>query len=210
VYHADLFGSRELKYEYLRDSDIQITKWVPLAPESPFYLFVPRDAALAAEYQNSWIVTEIFPINSVGIVTARDNLTIGWSPEEIWETLLDFVRILPEDAREKYHLGKDVRDWKVHLAQMDVKSSGPSRSKVAKILYRPFDLRFTYYTGQTRSFICMPRPHVMNQLIAGHNIALISARSNKSGNMDHFLLRRRSWRQNVVNQRPNRVYFQCM
>lgn len=186
VYHADLFGSRESKYKRLFDSDIQITEWIPLAPQSPFYLFIPRNAALFAEYQTGWIVTDIFPINSVGIVTARDSLTIGWSSEELWETLLDFAGILPENAREKYHLGRDVRDWKVHLAQKDVKSSGPSRDKVTQILYRPFDLRFTYYTGQSRGFICMPRPHVMNQLIAGHNIALISARSNKSGTMDHF------------------------
>jgi len=54
------------------------------------------------------------------------------------------------------------------------------------ILYRPFDTRFTYYTGHSRGFICMPRLEVMRHMLEGGNIGLISARSNKSPCPDHF------------------------
>jgi len=54
------------------------------------------------------------------------------------------------------------------------------------ILYRPFDVRYTYYTGRSRGFICMPRPEVMRHMLAGKNLALITARTNKSQRMDHF------------------------
>jgi len=124
----------------------------------------------------------------VGIVTARDSLTIQRSPQEAWTTALNFSRMEPELARQAYGLGRDARDWKVTLAQKDLRDSGPERDKVAPILYRPFDVRYTYYTGRSRGFLCMPRPEVMRHMLAGENLALITARSNKSGVMDHFFI----------------------
>ena len=86
VFHADLYGVREEgttggKYGWLAANDVQTTQWTELSPKSPRYLFIPRDEALAEEYENRWAVTHVFPINSVGIVTARDKLTIRWTPE---------------------------------------------------------------------------------------------------------------------------------
>jgi predicted helicase len=128
----------------------------------------------------------ILQTNSDGLFTSRDHLTVRWSSEEVWETVQDFISLPPEEARDRYHLGKDVRDWKVELAQSDVRKSGPDRQRVVPILYRPFDTRFTYYTGHSRGFICMPRPAVMRHMLAERNLALISARSNKSPSPDHF------------------------
>lgn len=79
-------------------------------------------------------------------------------------------------AREAYGLGKDARDWKVEFAQKDLLDSGPTREKVVPVLYRPFDMRFTYYTGHSRGFICMPRPEVMGHMLAGKNFALMTCR----------------------------------
>lgn len=190
VYHAELWGTREAKYAALREQDIASMKWAELRPRSPFYLFKPQDTALAAEYDGGWKVTDIFPVNSVGIVTARDALTIRWSQREVWDLVCDFVKLPEQKAREKYNLGEDTRDWKVHLAQQDIKTSGPERNKLVPLLYRPFDIRFTYYTGKSRGFHCMPRPGVMRHIMTGENVALISARSNKSSHMDHFFVSR--------------------
>jgi hypothetical protein len=167
--------------------EVATTPWKELSPQSPFYLFVPRDMNLQAEYDQGWKVTDIFPVNSVGIVTARDHLTIHWSPDEMWDTVRDFVRPAKEAARERYALGKDVRDWKVHLAQEDVQASRPDRRNVVPILYRPFDVRHTYYTGQTRGFLCMPRPDVMRHMLAGKNRAFHLCRQIISDGWQHIL-----------------------
>jgi len=176
VYHTDLWGLREGKYLALSESDINTIEWKELKPQSPFYFFVLRNEELLEEYEQGWKVTDIFPVNSVGIVTARDNLTIRWSKQEVWDTVTDFSSLPPEEARDKYRLGKDVRDWKVALAQKDIKDSGLSQKSVAAILYRPFDVRYTYYTGHSRGFICMPRPEVMRHMLAGRNMGLIAMR----------------------------------
>jgi len=191
VFHAQLWGKRDGKYSRLLESDLNVTEWADLAPQAPLYLFVPRDAALSTEYERGWRLVDIFPINSVGIVTARDRLTIQWSAPDVWQTVRQFASLPVEVARQRYALGRDARDWKVQLAQEDVRASGPDRAKVVPILYRPFDTRFTYYTAQTRGFICMPRPGVMRHMLADRNLGMISARSNKSASMDHFFTTRR-------------------
>ena len=198
VRHADLWGRREVyedcpegkrlsggKYHWLWENDITTTAWQPLTPQSPFYLFVPQDADLRTEYERGWKIKEIMTVNSVGIVTARDALTIQWTADDVLRTVNDFAFLSSEDAREKYRLGPDARDWKVDLAQKDLQSSGPSKDNIVPILYRPFDIRFTYYTGRSRGFQCMPRSEVMQNML-DENLALISARSNKSESPDHF------------------------
>jgi len=170
VHYADLWGTREAKQAALFSQDLSATAWTDLEPESPYYLFVPWNTSRWAEYEKGWKVTDAFPVNSVGIVTARDALTIHFTPEEAWNTVTDFSSLDPEEARAKYDLGKDVRDWKVHLAQADIHQSGPDRKNLVPILYRPFDVRHTYYTGRTKGFHCMPRRE---------NLAISSTRSTE-------------------------------
>jgi predicted helicase len=186
VYHADLYGTRESKYAVLAEYDISSSPWDKLHPQAPFYLFVPQDVAVRAEYEQEWKITDIMPVNSVGIVTARDALTIHWNREDIWRTVNDFAHLPVEEAREKYALSKDAQDWKVALAQADLKTSGLTEAKLVPVLYRPFDVRHSYYTGKPNGFHCRPRSDVMRQMLAGENIGLVSARSNKSDTADHF------------------------
>lgn len=177
IFHADLWGEREAKYQWLSLNDSKSTSWKSLFPTAPFYLFTLQDNDLMEEYEKGWKITEIMPVNSVGIVTARDDLTIQESVEKVWETVSDFIALPPEEAREKYGLGPDARDWKVELAQKDVKKTGPSREKIVPILHRPFDTRYTYYTGQSRGFQGQPCQKVMRQMLAGKILGLITTRS---------------------------------
>jgi predicted helicase len=84
-----------------------------------------------------------------------------------------------ELARMAYKLGKDVRDWKVELAQNDLLDSGLDRNRIVPILYRPFDTRYTYYTGKSRGFHCMPRPRFMSHMMQ-ENIALCVGRAGQA------------------------------
>ena len=193
VRHADLWGVREVwerhsdgshrlvrgKYATLYENDIESTDWTRLEPASPFYLFVPQDGKRSSEYERGWPITAIMPVNSVGIVTARDKLTIHWTQDDVWKTVLEFANLPTEEARERFQLGKDVQDWKVHLAQEDVRSSGPDKRFVADLLYRPFDRRATYFTGRSRGFICRPRTEVMRHMLTGENLGLMTTRLTK-------------------------------
>ena len=176
--HADVWGVREQadgtgKYDRLVASDAASTEWQALSPKPPLRLFVPRDDALHDEYEAGAPISDIFPVNSVGIVTARDKLAIQWTAEDMGRIAEDFAARGTEAARTFYDLGKDARDWQVQLAQEDVRRRD---GRISPVLYRPFDRRFTYYTGKSRGFICRPRPAVMRHMLAGPNLGLIATR----------------------------------
>ena len=179
VWHSDLWGTRDTKYASLSTSDLLATDWQAVEPESPDYRFKPWDKELESEYGHWPSVIEIMPVNSVGIVTARDSLTIHYSRDGVVPIVRDFAELPSETARNKYRLGRDAQDWKIHLAQEDLKSSTISNELVASILYRPFDTRYTYYTGNARGFICRPRRQVMRHMLVGENLGLITTRQTR-------------------------------
>jgi hypothetical protein len=168
----------------LRTATLESIRWTPLTPRAPMYLFVPQDTALEAEYLRGWRIPDIFPVHSVGIVTARDALTIHPTPDAVWQTVCELVALEPETARERFRLGKDVRDWSVARAQRDLRDAGvpneSAKSRIVPILYRPFDVRYTFYTGRSRGFHCMPRPEVMRHMLAGENVALVVGRAQSA------------------------------
>ena len=175
VYYADIWGSREEKYRILSETDVQSTEWSELQPTSPYYLFVPQATTYSTEYETGWKITDIFHIRSVGIATSRDKLTIHRTSEDVHETVTDFVSLPVNEAMEKYKLPKDSRDWKVHFAQADLHNHPDSEQHIKPIRYRPFDTRWTYYTGRSRGFHSTPRDAVMSHLLT-ENFALCVCR----------------------------------
>ncbi len=187
VYYADMWGLREEKYKKLSETDVQTTEWTELQPTSSYYLFVPQETDYSAEYESGWKITDIFQTSSIGVVTARDRLTIQRTAEAIRETVTDFVSLSIDEAREKYKLGKDSQDWKVHLAQADLRSHPDTVQHITPIRYRPFDARWTYYTGQSNGFHCRPRPVNMSHLLQ-ENLALCVCRIVPSPVWQHALV----------------------
>lgn len=186
TFHHELYGLRQQKYDWLECTQFSADNYQKLLPSSPFYLFRPE--ATGNEHYLKWIsLPDIFPVNSVGIVTARDSLTIKDTPEHVRKTIHHFASLDVETARTAYDLGKDARDWKVDLAQKDLKDSRLDDKKISPILYRPFDLRYTYYTGKSRGFHCMPRGEVMKHMLE-ENIGLVCVRQVAEDVFNHALI----------------------
>ena len=188
VYRADLFGTRSKKFDWLHANSFESTQFKEVKPEGPTYLFTHQNHRMRKEYERGLKVTDIFPVNSVGVLTARDALTIKMTPDQVWTTVKDFSSLSVADAREKYLLGDDARDWRVEWAIKDLKQKPLTKNSIKPILYRPFDVRYTYYTGTSRGFICMSRDDVMSNMTSGKNLGLVTARSNKSPDPDHFFV----------------------
>jgi predicted helicase len=190
VFYADIWGLRRDKYEQLWLNNINTIKWQRIFPTSEFYLFTPAAAQRAKTktymYQRFHKVTDIFPVHSVGIITARDKLTIKGNEEEVYTTISNFSQVDEAFARLNFHLGDDTRDWQVKEAQRDIRENGVDGKKIVPILYRPFDIRYTYYTGKSRGFLCMPRPEVMRHMLK-ENIGLITVRQVAEGVFNHCL-----------------------
>ena len=185
VGHANCWGAKADKYDWLIANTASATPWERVAPRARFYLFKPF--ASREEHYEEWTsVREVFQIGGTGVITKRDALSIHFDPETAWSTVTTFARLSEQEARTHFNLPPDVRDWQFDWAQKDVRDSGPSRRCITPIIYRPFDRRFIYYTGQSRGFIGWPVVGVMGHMLAGENYAVITARSNKFPQPNHF------------------------
>lgn len=187
VFQGDLWGAREGKYASLWDG--VHTSLMPnvLRPKAPQFPFVERDSGVADTYGAGFSVADLLPINSVGIVTARDALTTDFDRSVLWQRVQDFPVLDAETLRQKYDLGNDVQDWTVAFAKADVTAHFDQKHLVP-LSYRPFDTRWTYFTGTSRGFLCRPRGETMRHIAGRSNIGLATARSNKNPVPDQFLV----------------------
>ena len=115
VYHTELFGEREKKYEYLNGNDLTTAGYKELTPAEPYYFFVPKDFSVQDEYDKGIDLNKLFVINKVGIATGRDSLYINSSRDK-----------LIRDIEEHFNISAD-------------------KSLVTDYLYRPFDTQYCYY-----------------------------------------------------------------
>ncbi|MBU0487753.1 MAG: DNA methyltransferase, partial [Bacteroidetes bacterium] len=60
----------------------------------------------------------------------------------------------------------------------DLINSFPNKGTFSAISYRPFDDRFTFYTGNTKGFHCYPRNETMQHLLKGENWGLVLGRQS--------------------------------
>lgn len=189
VRHAESWGLRENKYKWLSENEISTTEWATLNPQSPEYLFLPQNTELMPEYELGWKIIDFMTANSVGIVTSRDKLAVHFTKEMAKETIAEFVNLPIEAARKKFDLGEDSQDWQVALAQADLRQSEIDLDNPIAMAYRPFDARFTYYTGHSKGFHSRPRPDVMNQMFFD-NVALLTSRLTKGEQFAHVFVTR--------------------
>jgi hypothetical protein len=173
VHHSDVWGNREYKYDWLYRNDIKTTKWKKIKPKSGFYLFVPRDERLLKQYENYPKITDIFPVNGVGIVTSRDNFVIDYDRNTLKRRILQFIdKKLPDEIiRQTYDL-KDKSKWNLKDARENVMKDDNWEKAITKLLYRPFDTQWIFYHD---AVIERSRKEVMNHM-QKENLGLITNR----------------------------------
>ena len=115
VFNSNLFGKRDLKYEYLNKNSLNSLNWKELKCAEPNYFFVEKDFEGQEVYEKGLRVDNLFPVNSVGIVTSRDAVLIAYTKDE-----------LINQVEEYYEISAD-------------------RSLLKEVDYRAFDKRLVYY-----------------------------------------------------------------
>lgn len=186
VFHADLFGPRSAKYEWLWAHDVTDTKWDRLSPQSPAYLMVPQDTTLLSEYETAWKITDAMPLSNTGMVSKRDSLAFQFERSKVQEIVRDIHDLTPSEIVEKYPMSSwSSRDGKVEFVKRSVMETGLDASNFVQCLYRPFDRRWTYYAPRSKGFIAWPVYDVMQHMLAGDNLALVTTRMTKGEPFRH-------------------------
>ncbi|HHB91719.1 MAG TPA: DNA methyltransferase [Thioploca sp.] len=174
IFHADVWGKRESKYAYLEEKDIKTTDWQELKPTSPFYLFLPQDVTLRAEYEQFWKITDMMPVNVLGFQTHRDNFAIAFEKQTIEKRILDMrnSEISDYDFANKYDLSMK-NSWKLDNARKEIQQLDNWKEHIISCLYRPFDIRNCYYSDIVMD---RPRRELQNHVAGKDNICLLAMR----------------------------------
>jgi hypothetical protein len=186
VYHSERWGLRDKKYEWLQKNDIKKTKWKKLHPKSESYFFVPRDERLLKEYERFPKITEIFPVNSVGIVTSRDNFVID-SDKNVLTRRIKIFRDekMPDDiVRQTFKL-KEKSNWKLKNAREKIRKDEKWENSITKILYRPFDIQWVCYHD---AVIERSRKEVMRHILRDNISICFMRQVSLQNDYTHFLV----------------------
>jgi predicted helicase len=183
INHFDLYGKRNDKYNYLSSNSMSSINWNSLKCKKPYFFFVPKDFRDNEKYLSGFLLSNFLLKQACGIVSARDNLLVNFTKKETMEIVNDFIKIEEFDFRNKYKLPKDSRDWTYSSAKNKIESS-----KIIKIDYRPFDLRYIPYSPNSKGVISYPRNEIMKHMISTNNIGLLVCKQQSTFDFQHVFI----------------------
>ena len=172
LFHFDLQGSREDKYEFLNNNYLKSLKWNKLKYSEPNYFFVKKDFNASATYEQYISIDKLFVNNNTGLNTEFDELAIQDSKIDS-ERIIEILKTKTENEVINLLNLKQDKIEKVKQAILDVKNNHP---KVLKISIKPFDEKYCIYTGRSNGIMGRPRYEIMRHMQYGENLGLISMR----------------------------------
>jgi predicted helicase len=184
ISHAELWGLREYKYRKLAKLGLSSTKWRIIRPSAPQYLFVPRDETLRASYDTHLKVSEIFPLNGVGMTTARDGFVIDTDKNSVLNRVRLFKnsRYSDEELHTAFRINKK-KGWSIRQAWQSLQAFSDSQLTefIKPILYRPFDVQWIFYHD---SVVWRTVKKVMLHMI-DNNLSLCVGRAGQVVGLEH-------------------------
>ena len=184
--HAHLYGLREYKYNVLTENTVNTTNFKEVKPQSEFYLLIPQDTDLFAEYEQYFRINDIIPVNVLGFQTHRDNFAIDFEKEEIYKRISEMRdnSISDDEYYAKYQI-KDNRDWKLKQARQAINNDNKWDNKFIACLYRPFDWRPCYFSTVAMDY---PRRELINHVAGKYNLVFNLPRVVKLEKWRHSLI----------------------
>ena len=179
VYYSELWGTRDVKLSCLAAGNLSFTE---LIMDQKMAYFVPFGDSDKEVYEKGISVAELFPTNVTGIITGNDKIAIASTRNELVHRM-NMVRNATDYTTIVELWGKFTAGQTAEKIQNDVLSGGT----VTPISFRPFDNRWTYYSGNSCAWIFRPREKsTMGHLLAqptspiGANIGLVFCKTSRN------------------------------
>ena len=184
IFHADLYGTREYKYQTLLDQDALSLNWAELVSDKEFQLFVPQAGDLRDEYQSWHKISEVMPLNSVNFRTHRDALVIDFDKQVLYGRIEKVGNNSYTDVQISREFGlHDSRDWSLAKARVTLFGDSDWSRKIYLCHYRPFDFRWIFYDASLVEYPCYP---VVGQYCRP-NIGFSTTRQTTTVGFEHIL-----------------------
>ena len=103
VFHHDLYGKRDLKYNFLSENTLHTIVFKKVKNINPDYYFIPKDYKILIDYELGFSINQIFNIKSSGIKTSNDASLVSFDKEKLIEIVkLKFDININERLIKKY------------------------------------------------------------------------------------------------------------
>ena len=89
VFHYDLYGNRDFKYDFLNNHGLTDIEWKELRPQKPYDFFVFKNFSVQEDYDKGFKIDELMTINCIGVATGNDNYLTNISREILLSTIPD-------------------------------------------------------------------------------------------------------------------------
>ena len=185
VFHLDLQGKRDFKYDFLAANNLSSNTWNVLKPEAPNYFLVKKDFDESGEYEKGFSLDLLFSQKSSGVETRKDSLVISEKVAVLEKIIFDFQTLESSELSIKYKIDNKSRDWKVETAKQDILRNNPI---IRKIQYRPFDTRNIIYTGNSKGINGYPMYNNFKHFIDKENIGLTYERQCVIGEFTNIII----------------------
>jgi len=181
VFHFDLYGKREIKYDFLKSYPFNKINWIKIENKEPNLFFLNKNYTGEKEYLSGFGLKELFLIDSVGFVTSKDEFLIDFekSKLELKKTDILDLNLSDLDFENKYKLTTKY----FNSAKERANSIRDKDSIIIKCFYRPLDLRFILYD---LNFIERDRINVMKHLIGKENLGLVCSKQSTRNIVDNI------------------------
>ena len=170
IFHADLYGKRDVKYDFLMDNNLKSVPFNSVVPLANSYVFKQIDETPFKKYDAGINPTELFKVNVMGFQTHRDHFAIDFDKQNIKKRALDLRNqsLTNDEICTKYSI-KDNRDWKLERARKEIQSDHNWEDKIINCGYRPFDNRPCYFSYVTMDY---PRKELLNNFLNQENLLI--------------------------------------
>tara|TARA_R110001592_G_scaffold237306_11_gene496374 strand:+ start:35652 stop:38816 length:3165 start_codon:yes stop_codon:yes gene_type:complete len=85
VFHYDLFGKRDFKYNFLLQNSLSNVPFIELPNKAPDYFMVQKDFELEDKYNSGFSTNDLFKIQSMGITSGNDSEYVDYDKKLLTE-----------------------------------------------------------------------------------------------------------------------------
>src|SRR5574344_1992182 len=89
VFHYDLFGKRDFKYDFLNDNHINSIPFNLLKLSSPMYIMKVKDIEIEELYKQGFKINHLFSFLSSGVTTSNDSLLCDFTLDKLKKKLIN-------------------------------------------------------------------------------------------------------------------------
>ncbi|MHC5311021.1 type ISP restriction/modification enzyme [Myroides sp. LJL116] len=161
VFHLDVYGKRDFKYNLLNEATIRSLKWNELTLDKTNFFFTKKDFSLSNEYNLGIKLDLLFQVYNSGIQTKCDVISVNSNKSELVKTKELFTNSSIDELKQIFNKTEST-GWNFVNAKNDIVNN---KSEIIRYNYRPLDFKYIIYTESSSGFLGRPRLTVMKHLL---------------------------------------------